>query len=237
MKEPLEILFEDQDLVAISKPAGLLVHRTNLDKYENLNAQELLSEFLGYRVFPVHRIDKPTSGVVLFCKDQHKMKKLHEALADRQTRKKYTLICRGWTPELGVIDRPLSNPEKKNSALKSAETSYKRLAVAELDIPVSRYPNSRYSLVEAMPFTGRTHQIRMHFAQLRHYIIGDKKHGERHHNKMFNEIPGIHNMLLHARELRLRHPFEQNQTILIQSPYPEYWDRAADFLGWSNLLK
>jgi len=231
----LEIIFEDEYLIAVNKPNKLLVHKTSIDRYETQNAQDILGLQLGKRVFPLHRLDKATSGILLFSKDQNYNKKLHEIFVNDSTEKEYLAVCRGYTPSHGTIDKAIKNPEDPNSIPKSASTSYLRLGTAELPIPVSRYQSCRYSLVQVQPHTGRMHQIRMHFAHLRHYIIGDSKHGERHHNKIFKEQHGLSNMFLHARRLAFIHPLTSEYFELTAS-VDESWNKCAEILGWESLI-
>ncbi len=227
----LEIIFEDEFLVAINKPSKMLVHKTALDRYETRNAQDLLGLQLGNKVYPLHRLDKATSGILLFSKDQKFNNKLHDIFTNESTVKTYLAVCRGYTPESGLIDKPLRNPENPNSVEKAASTSFKRIAISELEIPVSRYPSSRYSLVRVTPHTGRMHQIRMHFAHLRHYIIGDTKHGERHHNKVFKTQHNLSKMFLHAESLQFEHPLTKNTCEITAKP-DESWKRCAELLDW-----
>lgn len=231
----LDILWEDEFIVAINKPAGLLVHKTPLDHYEKRNAKDILSDQLEMEVYPLHRLDKATSGVLLFSKDKKNNKKLHECISAESTVKSYLCVCRGYVPESGRIDKALRHPEDKNSALKEAVTNFKRIGISELDVPVSRYATSRYSLVEVKPETGRMHQIRMHFAHLRHYIVGDKKHGERHHNKVFKDIHKLQRMFLHATEISFSHPLTA-EVVKVFAPIDRSWEKCLDLCGWNELL-
>ena len=227
----LEIIFEDQYLIAVNKPGKILVHSTSLDKYENVNVQDLLSESLGYRVFPLHRLDKATSGVLLFSKDQNFNKKLHVIFRESSTEKEYLAICRGHSEISGIIEKPIRNPERPKSIPKSATTVFERLATAELPVPVSRYPSSRYSLLKLTPRTGRTHQLRMHMAHMRNYIIGDTKHGERHHNKVFKELHKLDCMFLHCSRLMFSHPIDGKKTEIVAKP-DENWEKCFLLMSW-----
>lgn len=231
--QDLEILFEDEFLLAIDKPAGLLVHPTNLDYFEINSALRMIEAQTRLSLAPVHRLDKATSGILLFCKDPSNYKKLHEMLSKESTIKSYLAICRGYTPESGIINHPLSHPEYRDKPKKEARTEYNRIATTELDIAVSRYPSSRYSLVQVYPKTGRSHQIRMHFAHLRHYIIGDRKHGDRHHNRAFREIHWLDRMFLHHEKLHFQHPFTKER-IELKCPLDSQWKSALRLLKWSN---
>lgn len=203
---PLEILYEDEWLVAINKPHNLLVHRTQISEEKEHFALQILKEQLGIWLTPCHRLDRKTSGILLFAKNKEAGKLAMKMFENHEFEKEYITLVRGFIADEGEIDKPLA---KENGTLQNAFTRFKRLQSFEIPIEVSRYPTSRYSLVQVMPTTGRMHQIRRHMASLRHYVIGDKVHGERHHNKMFEEKLGLNTMLLHANLLRFKHPITQ----------------------------
>lgn len=210
MSHPLDIIYQDDYLVAINKPSGLLVHKSDIDKYEEKNAMEILRDQLGKWVYPAHRLDKPTSGVLLFGLDKQIAKNLTEIFTNRQVKKNYLAIVRGHTPTEGVIDYPLPPlfTKKKPTTVQkqSAVTFYKRLYTTELPIPVRPYPTSRYSLVQVSPETGRTRQIRRHMKHIFHPIVGDTAHGDGKHNQMVREKFNCHRLLLHASSLKFIHP-------------------------------
>lgn len=207
----LEILFHDQHYVAVHKPPGLLVHRTRISQDTDFLLQRLRDQ-IGSRVYPVHRLDRPTAGVIVFGLSSEAAKLLVGEFQDRKVRKTYLAIVRGYTPESGVIEHPLAKDGE--GELQEAVTHYRRLSKAELNIPVSRYPSARYSLVEVEPQTGRMHQIRRHFNHLRHPILGDRKHGPRHHNRMWREQFNSELMMLLAWKLEFIHPFQKSQVQL-----------------------
>lgn len=201
--QTLEILFEDKWLVAINKPHGLLVHRTKLAEEKDEFALQLLRDQLGIKVYPSHRLDRKTAGVLLFSKDENTDAAMKRLFETQKIEKKYLTLVRGFLPEEGTIDKPLA---KENGQLQDALTTYKCLAKIELPIAVSRYPTSRYSLALVMPKTGRMHQIRRHMAHIRHYIVQDKTHGECKQNKMFEQHFQHTTMMLHALETKFIHP-------------------------------
>ena len=211
---PLQILYQDEHIVAINKPHNLLVHRSPIAADESVFALQILRDQLNCWVNPCHRIDRKTGGVLLFSLSKEADRAMQMKFENREIDKKYLALVRGYLPEQGMTDRPLENDK---GVMKDALTHYRCLQQLELDIAVSRYPKSRYSLAEIMPETGRTHQIRRHFAQMRHYLIGDKTHGDCKHNKMFEEKFGLNTMLLHAKELTFKHPFTQ-ENITITAP-------------------
>jgi len=232
----LEIVYEDAQYVAINKPNGLLVHRTRIAEEKKEFALQLLRDQLGYHLYPVHRLDRGTSGVLLFAKSPEAAAPLVNTFKAREAGKTYFAIVRGYTPEAETIDNPI-RPDKdhKTKAPQDAVTHYSRLATIELPIPVGRYDTSRYSLVKVKPETGRMHQIRKHFAHIRHYIVGDKRHGDWRHNRMFLEELQSAALLLHAAELIFEHPYT-GQTVSIKAPLPENMRRLCQLFGWDHVL-
>jgi len=203
----LPVLHEDADLVAIDKPAGLLVHRTSLDAHEDLNALDLLQAQLGERLWPLHRLDKATSGVLLFARHAEAARHWGLAFQEGRIRKRYLALVRGWTPEAGEIGHPLARDPEKPSAGQphlDALTRYRRLACFEWDFSVGgRHPTSRYALVEADPLTGRRHQIRRHFKHIAHPLVGDSTHGKGPHNRAVAQWLGTARLWLHALQVDL----------------------------------
>ena len=189
----LPVLFEDGHFIAIDKPAGLLVHRTKLNAGERSFALQMVRDQVGYRVYPVHRLDKPTSGILLFGKDPASARQLSDLIQARELSKTYTAIVRGWVPERDRIDYPLKEIRDKTTDSKAqldkpaqdAVTDFKLIDKTELRHAVGRYATARYSLVEVSPLTGRKNQIRRHFKHIFHPIIGDRKFGDRDHNAFF----------------------------------------------------
>ncbi|MDX5420704.1 MAG: pseudouridine synthase [Hymenobacteraceae bacterium] len=232
----LEIIFEDAHYVAINKPNGLLVHRTRIAEEKKEFALQMLRDQLGYHLFTVHRLDRGTSGVLLFAKSAEAATPMVKAFEEKLTDKTYFSIVRGYTPDGATIDSPV-RPDKdhRHRLPQEAVTHYTRLATVELPIPVGRYNTARYSLVRVVPETGRMHQIRKHFAHIRHYIVGDKRHGDWRHNKMFLEELESPYLLLHAAELRFTHPFTSEQ-ISLKAKMPDNMLRLCRQFGWESTL-
>lgn len=223
----LEILYHDAHLVAINKPHGLLVHRTKLAGDASEFALQLLRDQLGKHVFPCHRLDRKTSGVLLFALDEETNSLMQQQFAKGFVRKRYRAIVRGYTTDAGVIDYPLKRPD---GALQESVTRYKTFRRTELNIPFSGQPTSRYSLVEAEPQTGRMHQIRKHFAHIFHPIIGDRPHGCNKQNRLFKERWEMTTMMLHAASLVFFHPHSGKETEITATPSSEF-TRTMAFLG------
>ncbi|MFA5427818.1 MAG: tRNA pseudouridine(65) synthase TruC [Sulfurimonas sp.] len=220
----LEILYRDEFLVAINKPSGLLVHRSPIDRYETEFAVQILRDQIGQFVYPVHRLDKPTSGVLLFALDKESASLLGEQFMSRESKKSYIAIVRGYIQERGIIEHALTvkldKIADKDSSVpieaQEATTEYERLATVELDFAVGKYDKTRYSLVKLHPMTGRKHQLRRHMKHISHHILGDTKYGRGEHNIFIREQFDCHRMLLHASELQIRHP-HTNEILVIQA--------------------
>ncbi len=220
----LEILYRDEFLVAINKPSGLLVHRSMIDRYETEFAVQILRDQIGQFVYPVHRLDKPTSGVLLFALDKESASLLGEQFMSRESKKSYIAVVRGYIEERGIIEHALTikldKIADKDSSVpieaQEATTEYERLATVELDFAVGKYDKTRYSLVKLYPMTGRKHQLRRHMKHISHHILGDTKYGRGEHNIFIREQFDCHRMLLHASELQIKHPYT-NETLVIQA--------------------
>jgi tRNA pseudouridine65 synthase len=210
---PLIRLYDDEWLLAVHKPAGLLVHRSPIDKHETEFALQYARQMNnGGHVYPLHRLDRPTSGVLVFAKDPHTASALGKAMMAGAVRKTYLAMVRGWTPETGVIDHPLRDePEDRRrkeelQTVREARTRYRRLAVTEIPVRIEGHSTSRYSLVELHPETGRKHQLRRHMKHINHPIIGDAYHGRGRHNRYFAERFGQGRLMLAATGLSFPHP-------------------------------
>jgi tRNA pseudouridine65 synthase len=227
-KMQFPILFEDAYFVAIQKPSGILVHRTGISEDKIFVLQELRNQ-LGRHVFPVHRLDRGTSGVLLFAFDSKSAAALQSALESPISVKTYLAIVRGWLPDEGSID--VSLEKDGTGELQEALTSYRCLARATLQVPVDRYATARYSLVAIRLHTGRMHQIRRHFAHERHPVLSDFKRGDRHHNHMWEREFGMTTMQLLAWRLHFEHPFTGEAMDLEASP-EDTMLQACKILGW-----
>lgn len=199
----LEILYQDEFLVAINKPHGLLVHRSPIAADASEFAVQLLRDQLGKKVFPTHRLDRKTSGILLFALDETTNRSMQQAFMNKELAKKYLALVRGFAPLSGTIDYALTTDEGKTQ---DAITHYKTIQQFEVPVPLGKHTSSRYSLLEVEPETGRMHQIRKHLAHIFHPIIGDRPHGCNKQNKLFLEKWNMNTMLLHASELTFTHP-------------------------------
>ncbi|WP_185817562.1 tRNA pseudouridine(65) synthase TruC [Shewanella atlantica] len=237
----IEILFEDDDVVAIHKPAGLLVHRSYLARRERFFAMQLTRDKVGCHVFPVHRLDRPTSGVLLFAKSSEMANKLCEQFEAKTVDKHYLAIVRGNMHDADTLDYALKvelddlgdKDVDPNKAAQDAVTSYQPLLNAEIPYPSGRYATSRFALVKLTPHTGRKHQLRRHMAHLRHPIVGDTTHGDGKQNKFFREHFSMNRLWLIAKHLCFDHP-RSGERITIETELEEQWFTLFEAFGWDD---
>lgn len=226
----LQIIYQDDHYIAINKPHGLLTHPSPLAANATETAMQSLRNQIGRRVYAVHRLDRKTGGVLLFTLDAAILGSTERQFAEGKTVKKYLAIVRGYPEDSGEIDSPL---RKENGKLQEAFTAYKTLARAELNIPFGKHQTSRYSLVEAQPFTGRMHQIRRHFSHIMHPIIGDRPHGCNKQNRFFMENWSMTTMMLHGRRLEFESQ-ATGKTISLAAPVQEEFARMIRVMKWQN---
>ena len=217
----LDIVYQDEYLVAINKPAGMLVHRTPQARDAKVFALQELRNQLGQYVYPTHRIDRKTSGILVFALSQEVEVIMKKKFQEKEIDKTYWAVVRGFAPDAGTIDKPL---EKENGSVQEAKTTYKKLRQVAIDVPVAKYSQTRLSLLEVKPETGRMHQIRRHLAHIRHYIVGDKPHGDHQFNKHFQHKFELQKMLLHAKELNFKHPITDSD-VSISANIPEHYQK------------
>ena len=242
MMDELPVIYRDEQLIAINKPAGLLVHRTVLDRHETRFAVQLLRDQIGQHVHPVHRLDRGTSGVLLFALERAIGRELSAQFEAQQVAKTYLAVVRGHPPEAGRIDHALTRQnddyEFRNpgsvAVAQDAITDFRRLAVTELAQCVDRYPTSRYALLELSPLTGRRHQLRRHLKHLAHPIIGDATYGKGRHNRLFQDLFGCHRLLLACLEMRLTHP-ASGLPLTLRAPLAADFSELIDKLGWGDV--
>lgn len=226
----IPILYQDDELVVINKPHGVLVHRSKMDFYEDFSATVYLKEKLQRPVYAVHRLDKPTSGILIFALSSQSAKNICDQFVNKEVYKEYHAIVRGIPPKSILIDYPLK--EKKDplsdklarldTPAQEAITQVDLLSSVEIPVHVDRYPTSRYSLVKAVPLTGRKHQIRRHLSHIRHPIIGDINHGTSKHNRFFEKEFKVRRLLLTCTQMKFKHPMTQQEMILNAPLSPEF---------------
>jgi len=211
----LTVLYEDEQFIAVHKPAGMLVHRTKLNSSERVYAMQVVRDQIGSHVFPVHRLDKPTSGILLFAKSSETARAVSELIQRHEVDKKYVGVVRGWTLDSDTIDYALKeqldkttdSKARKDKPAQAAVTEYQTIKRIELPNAVGRYASARYSWVEMNPKSGRKHQLRRHFKHIFHPILGDRKYGDRDHNAFWLNTHHIRKLCLAATELSFTHPY------------------------------
>lgn len=221
----LRVLYQDADLVAIDKPCGLLVHPSALDAQEERSALKLMRDQLGERLWPLHRLDKATSGVLLFARSAEAARHWGVAFEQGRVAKRYLALVRGWLPEAGDIDYALARDPELPSAGQPrlpAVTRYQRLACFEWPFATdARHATSRYALVAVEPVTGRRHQIRRHFKHIAHPLVGDTTHGKGAHNRAVATYLGVQRLWLHAERIALPHA---GMPLEITAPCSAEWE-------------
>ena len=240
----LEILYQDESFVAINKPSGLLVHKSMIDKHEIYFAMKMLRDQLGQWVYPLHRLDKPTSGVLLFALDKESARLVSAQFKEHTIQKTYLAVVRGYPDERGIIEHALSvkldkisdkNASEEKEA-QSAVTEFERLCSVELPYAIGRYETTRYSLVKLFPKTGRKHQLRRHMKHISHHILGDTKYGRGEHNKFMREKFNCQRLLLHAQTLQFTHPYTE-ETLTIKADIDETFKLIFQAFSWSDIEK
>ncbi|NZA24762.1 pseudouridylate synthase [Luteimonas sp. SJ-92] len=223
----IEVLYADDLLAVVDKPAGMMVHDSQLAGGETDFLVDRARRHFGRAVFLVHRLDRATSGCLLLAFARDAASALGEQLMSRTVEKHYLAVCRGWPEAEFTIDHPLDGGPGKRLR-KPAITRFVRLATAELDVPSAGFATSRYALLRAAPETGRFRQIRRHLKHASHHLIGDTSHGDGRHNRHFRML-GVHRMLLHAQRLAFLHPGDGRRVTVEAPPDAEFAKALALF--------
>ncbi|MBU3022114.1 pseudouridine synthase [Aestuariibacter sp. A3R04] len=239
--DSVRILYQDDYLVVMDKPPGLLVHRSPIDKRETEFAVQKLRDVVGRHVFPVHRLDRPTSGILVFAFDGQTASKMGQAMMAKQIEKQYTALVRGWLKGAGFIDYALRFKADKFAdahrvkpvAPQEATTEYSATAHYRLPFSVGRYSEARYTLVKLRPFTGRKHQLRRHLVHLRHPIIGDTTHGDGKQNKFAREELGFRHLALSCTCMTFTHPVTGEAISVSTQPHEDFLRLLADIKRFS----
>jgi tRNA pseudouridine65 synthase len=229
----MDVIYLDEHLAVVDKPAGLMAHDSALARGESDFAADRLRERLGRRIHLIHRLDRATSGCLLVAFERDVASELGKQFMSRAVRKRYLAVCRGWPAAMAfevdhALDGGPGKPEKK-----PAITRFRRLACGELAQPSAGFDTSRYALLECEPETGRFRQIRRHLKHVSHHLIGDTSHGDGRRNLQFRTL-GVHRMLLHAWKLHFRHPVVDRE-LEVTAPLDASWQRALGLFGWDAL--
>jgi len=227
----LDVIYQDQDLVAIHKPPGIHVHPSPLAPAEE-NCQRLLRRQLGRWVWPVHRLDRATSGVQLFALSAEEARRLSRLFAERRVGKEYLAVVRGFTPASGRIDHPLR--ERAGAAPAAAVTAYRRLGTVEWPAPAGRHATARFSLLAVQPETGRQNQIRRHLHHVSHPVVGDVNFGDGTQNRYFREHFGLRRLLLMAS--RISTESSSGRPLVIEAPLSAEIAALFEKFGWPGRL-
>lgn len=229
----LEIIYQDNFVVAVNKPNNYLIHHS--DYARNLFDESTLLDLLkaqGFEsLYPIHRLDRKTSGIILLAKQKEFVSDFQSLFDSNDIRKTYYAIVRGFCESSGIIDSPVKIDE--TDIYKTALTHYKLLNQIELDIPVHPYSTSRYSLLELVPKTGRMHQLRRHLNKINHPIVGDYKYGDRFHNRMFETKFHCDYLFLHAHSLDFTHP-HSHQKLSLTTQFPSDWLKIFQEFNWQQ---
>ena len=217
LNSKVPVLYEDDQLVAVNKPPGILVHRSTQSSDRTFLLQKV-RDTVKCRVSPIHRLDRPTSGIVLFGKDDSATSELFSQFRNSSVGKFYIALVRGYTADHEVIDYPLKNLKKSTNSAQEAVTEYETLARTEVPYAVGRYEKSRYSLVKIKLHSGRTHQIRRHFHHISHPLVGDTVYGDGRHNKLFRAEFNSFRLMLMAVALKFKHPVSNEEIKLALAP-------------------
>ena len=241
----LSVVYQDEHIVAIYKPAGLLVHRSPIDKHETRFAVQLLRDQLGRHVYPLHRLDRPTAGLLLFALDSETASAMNAQMMSNGMQKSYRALVRGYVNSAGMIDYALKYrwdkyadaDRTKQVVPQSAHSDYWPLAHYELPFAVGRYNTARYSWLGLTPHTGRKHQLRRHMLHLRHPIVGDTTHGDGKHNGFLRDQFGCHRLMLVCVSMGFYHPVS-GEWLTIQTQVDSEIEQLLvswqPFLTWSQ---
>lgn len=228
----LEILYQDDALIAVNKPANLAVHRSKMVGNAETFLIDQLREQIGDSVYLAHRLDRATSGVLLVARSRDVAAALGEQFMGRHVHKQYLVVVRGWPePAQGVVDYALPGA-RENGPRREARTHYERLDTIEVPIALGRYPQQRYALLRAEPESGRFRQIRKHLAHIHHPVVGDCQHGRGDHNRLYKQHFGCHRMLLHAWRIRFAHPLS-GARMQLEAPLDHAFVDLLRRFGWA----
>ncbi len=227
----IPILYEDQYIVCVCKPNNVLVHHSHhsRNKSDEDSLLQLLETQFSHKLYPIHRLDRKTSGIILLAKKTDYVASFQSLFTENLIEKIYYGVVRGHAPEEQKIDSPVKGRDGK--VHKEALTYLKTLETIVLEVPVKPYDTSRYSLVSLAPKTGRMHQLRVHMNKISHPLLGDTKYGDKNHDTMFAENFGWENLFLHARTLSFIHPHTHKE-LLLTAPFPKDWIDVFTQFNW-----
>ncbi len=229
----IDILYQDEFCIVVNKPNDMLVHHAKFSRHNATETSLLqaLATQLGQAYYPVHRLDRRTSGLVLLTSQKEYVAAFQALFTSQQIVKVYFAVVRGFSPAELVIDSPVKGKDAKEH--KDALTELHTLAQVTLPIAVPPYESSRYSMVALQPKTGRMHQLRIHMKKIAHPIIGDGKYGDYKHDAMYKAQWGFDTLFLHAGRLQFTHPYTAEE-LSITGPFPTQWMQLFELFSWTN---
>ncbi|TRX65992.1 pseudouridine synthase [Carboxylicivirga sp. M1479] len=222
-----DIIYQDEVMVAVNKPIDLPVHKNDFMPADAEYLTKQVGKLLNESVFPVHRLDSKTSGIIILAFSSETAAALSKMFEQRKVVKSYLLVCKG-VPGEGVFDKDVLIKKKKKR--QSASTAYKTIKTLETQISYKNDVDVSLSLVKATPKTGRWHQLRQHFAMNRTDILGDTQHGDWTLNKIMTENKGVKRLLLHAESLELEHP-HTGEKLSLKAKMPEAFNSVLNQLS------
>ncbi|MBC7693666.1 MAG: hypothetical protein H7222_18010 [Methylotenera sp.] len=232
----LKVIYRDPDFVAIDKPSGLLVHKSAWDPHEKTHCMGLLRDQLGQWVYPVHRLDRGTSGVLLFALSSEAAEAMNVQFREKRVQKTYFALVRGFAPKQGRIDKPLAGSEinertgeakvADENELKPAVSEFWNEGTVELPHALGRYPTTRFSLVRVETATGRYHQVRRHLDSISHPLIGDTVYGDGKYNRFFRDHFGVNRLMLGAQRLVIEHP-ATGRPFSLEADWPKEFNQVG----------
>lgn len=222
----LTILYRDNEMVVVDKPPGMLVHRNGWDPKSPTCVNSLAGK-LHRRVYSIHRLDRGTSGVLVFALSPQSAKRVADAFRNREVKKGYVAVVRGHLEEPRTVDTPI---RKKNGKMFPAVTHFSPLSRCVIPEPVGPYEEAWFTLVEIDLETGRRHQARRHLNYIAHPVIGDKQHGDNRNNRFFAETFGCRELLLRAVSLEFPHP-STGAPVTAFAGVPMWWRELLEAAG------
>ncbi len=231
----IEIIHQDNYCILVNKPNNVLVHHSfhSRNKIDEKSLLQLLENQLGRKFYPVHRLDRKTSGIILLATKKEYVSKFQILFTTNEIKKTYYGVVRGFTQDQMVINSPVKG--KDALVYKEAETHLQLLENITVDIPVKPYDRSRYALVQLKPKTGRMHQLRIHMNKIAHPLINDAKYGDKNHNIMYEDQFGWKNLFLHAGSLEFIHPFTK-KAFNVKARFFKDWIELFQEFKWKDPL-
>lgn len=231
----LRILYQDDDIVVVDKPAGFYVHPPEEHPDASHVVMKILRDQIGKWIYPVHRLDRATTGVLVFALSPEMAAAMQAQFQAHTLDKTYLALVRGWTEDSAVIDSSLTR-RLDGGAEVSARTDFQTLFRFEREHAMGKHTSVRYSLLEVKLHTGRLHQIRRHLKRVSHPLVGDTVHGDGKHNQLWRKWCPSSGLFLKAYRLQIRHP-RTGEEMVFYSKWNSQWHQLFDLSGFCPYLK